>query len=167
MNRDEYERLKEAEKAHLRKVRQLKQQLRQAQRTRGLTDALRNLDTSGLDAEFEQSLQRLTEQNITSEARFELAMETLDEAAERERQRRERERHEAELQKTQAADLVQQMKAQMLADAQQHTEARQGSDPGGRGPTKTIGPDDPAPDTPDAPEPSGKSIGRFRRRSDD
>ncbi|MDX1530808.1 MAG: hypothetical protein R3362_04715 [Rhodothermales bacterium] len=179
MNRDEYERLKEAEKAHLRKVRQLKQQLTQAKRQRRLTDALRDLDTSGLDAEFEESLRKVQEKNVTSEARFELAMDALDEAAEAERKRAEQARFEADRQKKEAADLVQQMKAQMLGDAEAHAEAQRptGAEPGAgpatdAGPAKTIGPDDPAPDDPDAgtaepdAQPPPKSIGRFRRRGE-
>ena len=174
MDRDEFNRIKEAEKAHLRKVRALKQQLREAKRKKGLLNALQGLDTSALDATHEDALRKVTEQNLSSEARFEIAMEALDAAEKQEADRAEIARHEAERQQAAAADLVQQMKAQMLGDAAQHVEAQGEAVPPAEAPQKTIGgarePDDtPAPpaSTPDAPndEPearSAKSIGRFR-----
>lgn len=178
MDRDEFNRLKEAEKAHLRKVRALKQQLREANRKQGLLGALKGLDTSALDAEHEEALRNVTEQNITSEARFEIAMEALDAAEEQEADRAEMARIEAERQKTVASDLVSQMKAQMLGDAAEHVEARQSEDRGEdqTAPQKTIGlageRDDTAADDAhakrpadvpqDAPTRSAKTIGRFR-----
>lgn len=151
MNRDEIERLKEEEKAHLKKVRALKQQLREANRKKGLLDALRGLDTSGLDETHETMLRKVTEQNVTAEARFELAMDALDEAEKQEAARAEMARLDAERRRSEAADLVQQMKSQMLGDAAGHAEAQQ--------------PDAASeePETPAEPEArSAKTIGRFR-----
>jgi hypothetical protein len=187
MNRDEFERLKNEEKAHLRKVRALKQQLREANRKKGLLNALEGLDTSGLDSTHEEMLQKLTEKNITSEARFELAMDTLDDAAKQEAAREEMARLEADRTKSDAADLVRQMKAQMLGDAAEHVEAQRGDaatdaapaeqEEAAAAPTKTIGPvgesaDDtdapeptgkPAPDAPESSAPPARTIGRFGR----
>lgn len=185
MNRDEIERLKEEEKAHLRKVRALKQQLREANRKKGLLGALKGLDTSGLDTTHEEMLRKVTEQNVTAEARFELAMEALDEAEKQEVARQEMARIEAEQQKSAAADLVRQMKTEMLGDAAEHVEAQRGetssegtppADEMRHAPAKTIGPaggPDAAdragePDAarsdaaPDDASPS-RSIGRFGR----
>ena len=183
MDRDEFNRLKEAEKAHLRKVRALKQQLREANRKKGLLGALKALDTSALDATHEEALRKVTEQNITSEARFEIAMEALDAAEKQEADRAEMMRLEAERQKTAASDLVRQMKTQMLGDAADHIEARQRppqpeADPTAE-PDKTIGPsgsrddmdgegaerdsDEDTASGSEAPPPSSaKTIGRFR-----
>ncbi|MEM1041899.1 MAG: hypothetical protein AAGI91_04650 [Bacteroidota bacterium] len=172
MDRDEFNRIKEQEKAHLRKVRALKQQLREAKRKKGLLGALQNLDTSDLDAAHEDALRKLTEQNITSEARYELAMEALDSAAKQEADREELARLDAERQKSAAADLVQQMKTQMLGDAEAHAEAQNPADANSEDEAappsaKTIGPgsreahdsqDEPEPDAPPA-----RSIGRFGR----
>ncbi len=181
MDRDEFERLKEEEKAHLRKVRVLKQHLRDAKRKQGVLGALQSLDTSGLDATHEEMLRKVTEKNVTAEARFELAMEALDDAEKQEVTRAEMARIEAEQQKSAAADLVRQMKAQMLGDAVEHAEAQQGDataagtaddEPKPTAPAKTIGPAG-GPDTaerlgePDAPRPGdatpSRSIGRFGR----
>lgn len=172
MDRDEFNRLKEEEKAHLRKVRALKQQLREAKRKQGLLGAIQNLDTSGLDEAHEEALRKVAEKNITAEARYELAMEALDEAAKQEADREEMARLEAERQKSAAADLVQQMKTQMLGDAQEHVaEAQQpnAASEEATPPSKTIGPPerdehnvDETPDVePDAPP--ARSIGRFGR----
>ena len=181
MDHDEFERLKEEEKAHLRKVRALKQQLREAKRKQGVLGALQALDTSALDATHEEMLRKVTEKNVTAEARFELAMEALDEAEKQEATRAEMARIEAERQKAAAADLVRQMKAQMLGDAAEHVDAQQDAQqPAERTdaereapptpPAKTIGP------CPDAADPAGepdagragdaapaRSIGRFGR----
>jgi hypothetical protein len=179
MNRDEIERLKEEEKAHLRKVRALKQQLREANRKKGLLDALKGLDTSALDATHEEMLRKVTEKNVTSEARFELAMEALDEAEKQEATRQEMARIEAERQKKDAADLVRQMKTQMLGDAEASnrppaTDAKDDTDTDAAldpTPAKTIGPAG-GPDAPDRPEPEAddappaRSIGRFSGRRD-
>ena len=172
MDRDEFERLKEAEKAHLKKVRALKQQLREAKRKQGLLDALRGLDTSALDETHEEMLRQVTEKNVTAEARFELAMDALDEAEKQEAARAEMARLEAERQKSDAADLVKQMKAEMLGDAAQHADAQDApADKTAVAPGKSIGPAGARPETeaeadpkPDAP--SAKSIGRFRPDSE-
>ena len=182
MNRDEIERLKEEEKAHLRKVRVLKQQLREANRKKGLLGALQALDTSGLDATHEEMLRKVTEKNVTAEARFELAMEALDEAEKQEAARQEMARLEAEQQKSAAADLVRQMKTEMLGDAAGHVEAQRGeassagtppADEMKHAPDKTIGPAggsdaaDRAGEPDAASDASGaspsRSIGRFGR----
>lgn len=178
MDREEFERLKEEEKAHLRKVRALKQQLRDAKRKHGVLGALQNLDTSGLDATHEEMLRKVTEKNVSAEARFELAMEALDEAAKEEATREEMARIEAERQKSAAADLVRQMKTQMLGDAAEHVEAQRGdAETEGTPPTdqmkhtapvKTIGPAGGPDDAeragePEADTPPSRSIGRFGR----
>lgn len=167
MNRDEFERLKEAEKAHLRKVRALKQQLREAKRKQGLLDALRNLDTSGLDETHEEMLRQVTEQNVTAEARFELAMEALDEAEKQEAARAETARLDAERQKADAADLVRQMKAEMLGDAAQHAAAQNAPADKTAAAPKSIGPSGPRPEPESEPDaPPAKSIGRRRPDSE-
>jgi hypothetical protein len=186
MDRDEFERLKEEEKTHLRKVRALKQQLREANRKKGLLNALKGLDTSGLDATHEEMLRKVTEKNVSAEARFELAMDALDEAEKQEAAREETARFEAERQKSDAADLVRQMKAQMLGDAAEHAEAQQSGDKPepteaeteSAASTKTIGsvggpssapetaPEKPSPSGPDLPESDdapARTIGRFGR----
>src|SRR5690606_41865600 len=75
MTPEEFERLKEEEKRHLREMRALKQQYREARRKRGLLDALRGLTNPEAEATHEAVLDRLTRQDVESEARFEVALE--------------------------------------------------------------------------------------------
>jgi len=164
MNPDEYERLKEAEKAHLRKVRALKQQLREAQRTERLSEALRGMDTSDLGDEFDEALRAVQQKNLTSEARFEMAMEALDAEERRERQRLELEAFEEEQRKRAAADLIRQMKEDMTlgehapervsSQATHGASAIEDEPEAGRGEPPTDEP------------PPGKSIGRRPAGSD-
>ena len=62
MTPEEFERLKEEEKRHLRELRALKTQHRDAQRKKGLLDALRGLTNPEADATHEEMLDRLTRQ---------------------------------------------------------------------------------------------------------
>lgn len=123
MDRDEYERLKEAEKEHLRKLRDLiKRQHREAERKKGLLEALRGLTPSPeADETHAEMLRRLAEHGALAEARLEVAAEEAEERAQREAARAEMEaemeRLEEEQRKAEAADLVRQMKAQMLGGA--------------------------------------------------
>jgi hypothetical protein len=113
-------------------------------------------------------------------------MDALDDAAKQEAAREEMARLEAERQKSDAADLVRQMKVQMFGDAIEHVEAEQPDegttepaepDAEASMPAKTIGSaGGPAEDsdtsettgkpTPDASEPDAppaRTIGRFGR----
>ena len=113
MTPEEFERLKEEEKRHLREMRALKQQYREAQRKRGLLDALRGMVNPEAEATHEEMLDRLTRQDVESEARFEVAMDAAglseDAAARRAREEADREA----VRKAEAEALVRQMKQQM------------------------------------------------------
>ena len=110
MTPEEFERLKEAEKAHLRKLKALKQQHRQAQQKKGIFDALKGIIRPDLDDVHDEMVDKLTMKNIESEARFEIALENAnlaDDALERAAQ------EEAErdaLHKAEADALIRQIK---------------------------------------------------------
>src|SRR5690606_8744066 len=113
MDKEEFERLKEEEKRHLREMRALKQQYREAQRKRGLLDALSGLTNPEAESTHEEMVDRLTRQNVEAEARFEAAADEAgfsEEAAAR--QAREEADREA-VRKAEAAALVRMMKQQM------------------------------------------------------
>ena len=110
MTPEEFERLKEAEKAHLRKLKALKQQHWQAQRKKGLLDALKGIVRPDLDDVHDEMVDKLTMKNIESEARFEIALENagltddaLEKAAQEETER-------DVLRKAEAAALVRRLK---------------------------------------------------------
>ena len=182
MDKDEFERLKEEEKAHLRQLRDLKQTHRDAQRKASTLGALNAMRNPELEAETDRATDKLMRDAAQAEARFDLALEGdapvtgnadgLDREA---------------LAKAEAEALVRQMKIQMGAqDAGSMTETAQaasepsapdrakaspasgpGTDPDRTdAPTSAAAPDvnGPGRDAPaagaPATPPAGKTIGR-------
>ena len=155
MTPDEFNRLKEEEKAHLRQLRDLKQQHRDVQRKASILGALRGMNTDGLTADTAANADALIRGAITQEARLDLALE-----GEADRARTEADREA--LRQAEAADLVRQLKAEAGATAGEAA-ARPGSVPASPA-ARTIGRTPPEPDTPAAPLPSrdDKTLGRPR-----
>src|SRR5690606_1161221 len=114
MTPEEFERPKQGVTRHLREMRALKQQYREARRKRGLLDALRGLTNPEAEATHEEMLDRLTRQNVESEARFEVALEDagLDEDAAARRAREEADREA--VRKAEAEALVRDRKSTRL-----------------------------------------------------
>ncbi|HYE95045.1 MAG TPA: hypothetical protein VD962_02450 [Rubricoccaceae bacterium] len=162
MTPEEFERLKEEEKAHLRQLRALKQQYRQAQRQRGMLDALEGISKAGLDDTYDEMLDRLNRQNIEAEARFEVALEnrglTPSDAGPTEAEREAMRRAEAEA-------LVRQMKSE-IPEGSQETNPTAGTNAARAGEPssgKTIGrAAPPEPEAPPADDRGAKTIGRPR-----
>ncbi len=161
MTPEEFERLKEAEKAHLRQVKALKQQYRHAQRKKGLMDALTGIVRPDLDDVHDEMVDKLTMRNIESEARFEVALENADLAEDAlERAAREEAEHDV-LRKADADALVRQMKLEAGGDV---ADSATGINSGADG--KTIGraaaPDEGVsePDGPTGETRGPKTIGR-------
>ncbi len=77
MTREEFERLKEAEKAHLRKMKELRAQAHEADRARRLSGTLASMATGARDLLDENArlVGGLSESAALGEARYELAME--------------------------------------------------------------------------------------------
>ena len=112
MSPEEFERLKEEEKRHLREMRALKGQYREAQRKKGLLGALRGLTNPEANATHEEMMDRLAHRTAEDEARLDVAMDLArmdEEAARRERDEADREA----TRKAEAEALVRQMKTQM------------------------------------------------------
>ena len=105
MTPEEFNRLKEEEKAHLRQLRDLKQQHRDVQRKTSILGALRGMDASGLTAETDARTDALLRGAITQEARLDLALE--GEAA-----RAQADTDREVMRQAEAADLVRQLKAE-------------------------------------------------------
>ncbi len=161
MTPEEFERLKEAEKTHLRKLKALKQQHRQAQRKKGLLDALKGIVRPDLDDVHDEMVDKLTMKNIESEARFEIALENAgltDDALES--AAREEAEHE-DLQKAQAEALVRRMKREAggeVAPSSDQTNTHTEAKTIGRAPT----PEEPQAEPDETPSPArgSKTIGR-------
>lgn len=78
-SREERERLKQEYKEHYRKIREVKQRLENTKRTRNITDALKNMDTSHLTDTFDEFLFKVKSKIANVEARLDVAMDSLSE----------------------------------------------------------------------------------------
>ncbi|WP_420456460.1 hypothetical protein [Rubrivirga sp.] len=156
MDKNEFERLKAEEKAHLQKLRQLKQTHRDAQRTASTANALNAMRNPALEAETDEMTDRLMRDAAHAEARLDLALEghapVTGNADEVDRET---------LAKAEAENLVRQMKVQMGAtdDPSAVDAAQASSEPSAPASAKTIGRTPPADDPPPVAR-GDKSIGR-------
>ena len=124
MTPEEYERIKEAEKEHLRAIKKLKAKAREANRLGKVNRALQDMsDAPGqeiLDT-HDEMIDKLTESTIEQEVRLDMALsqeEPVDDGATAEAEAAAAlEQADEELQKARASDLVRQMKIQMGLDA--------------------------------------------------
>ena len=159
MDKSEFERLKAEEKAHLRQMRALKQQARDAQRTASTASALGAMRNPALEDETDALTRDLQRGAASAEARLEIAMEGQapvtgpDSDVDRE-----------SLKKAEAEALVRQMKAEMGARDEPSTEtaARASASDAAPASAKTIGRTPPPAADPPPVSRGGKTIGRSR-----
>ena len=160
MDKEEFERIKAEEKAHLRQMRGLKQRHRDAQRTAQMAEAVSKLRNQALEAETDAMTEKLMRDAAIAEARLDLATEghapVTGNADDVDREA---------LAKAEAEALVRQMKAQMGGGGEPSaTEAaRADKSPSAPAGAKTIGrTPPPAEEPPPAAERGAKTIGRRR-----
>ena len=156
MTPEEYERFKEAEKAHLRKLRELKKSHQQMQRKARITGAVTDMaeGINSLFNEHEEMVDKLQRDSIVSEARMEVALDNIDadDATLEALDAAELEADQA-LRKARAQELIRQMKSTGgMPDSGDDSEKKDVST--ARDETK------PQPATSDLPE---KTIGRMKR----
>lgn len=154
MDREEYERLKEAEKEHLRSLKQLQQAARRLGRQKKITEALQQLTSASQHTleTHEELVERLARETAQQEARLEVALDAVrdDDEAEPDAPTEE------ELERIRAQQLVRQMKQQM--GSLDLTEARPRPDA-----SRRPAPDDDEAASPPTPGPlPEKTIGRMR-----
>jgi hypothetical protein len=117
MTPEEYQRIKEAEKQHLRALKKLKEKLREVERQKSVARALEEIQKApGEDIlnTHEEMIDRLAFEAVEQEARLEVAMSEAGELDSEEIDlQAEQEKSDAELQKIRAQDLVRQIKIQM------------------------------------------------------
>lgn len=158
MNREEFERIKQAEKEHLRALKKLKETVRDLERRKAVSGSLSDLasKTGDLLDEHTALVEKLSQETAMQEARFEVAMESID-ASELDAKHQELQdeadlaRIERERQETRARDLVRQVKMEMGSpaseeklkearpDATPTNRAEDDTEPKGSAPEKTIG----------------------------
>jgi len=151
MTPEEYERFKEAEKAHLRKLRELKKTHQQLGRKARITGAVTDMaeGINNLFNEHEEMVDRLQRDSIESEARMEVALDNIeaDDATLEALDAAELEADQA-LRKARAQELIRQMKSADGAPSQNPAPKADSA--------RSETPDKPS----DLPE---KTIGRMRR----
>ena len=164
MTPEEYERFKEAEKAHLRKLRELKKTHQQLQRkakvTRAVTDMAEGINS--LYTEHEEMVEKLQSESFTAEARMEVALDNLaaDDATLEQLDAAELEADQA-LRKARAQELIRQMK-EAGGGTTSSAQNAPSADPSSATTSNDAKPDatgksDPPSDLPE------KTIGRMRR----
>lgn len=168
MDKDEFERIKAEEKAHLRQLRDLKRQHKTAQRTASTAKALGAITNRTASDNLGAATDKLMRDAAHAEARFDLALEgdapVTGNASDLDR---------ADLAKAEAEALVRQMKVEMGAreDTSMTETARAATEPAapaeakdspatGPGTAKTIGRTPPPEDAPSPVSDDAKTIGR-------
>lgn len=180
MTPEEFKRIKEAEKEHIRALKKLKAQLRDVQRKNKVAEAMENISKAPGDEitqTHEEMVDRLAMETIQGEARLEMALSETEESEstpagtteDLEAEEQKLRQSDAELKKLRAQELVRQIKIQMgLADAkkkqnkgsaviQEDSDHNEESEDTGKNKGKTL---DSAPQG-DLPE---KTIGRIPRK---
>jgi len=149
MKREDFERLKEEEKKHLREIRNLKQQLKDAERLQRIGRALSDIERSGELEGFDSSLEDVQRSAAEQEARLEIAAEG---AAETARQIEVSEIDEEALAKARAAEFIRRMKVSMAEGEEPTSPASTASEKSERAAKESV------PRAESAPE---KTIGRM------
>jgi poly-D-alanine transfer protein DltD len=78
MSEQDRQRLKEEYKDHYKKIREAKEQLKQAQRQKKMSDALHGLQSGDLFEVFDEMLYKIKHKITSAEARLEVALDDLD-----------------------------------------------------------------------------------------
>lgn len=110
-SREEREKLKEEYKNHYRKIREAKERIARSEKTRKITDALKDMDTTQLTDTFDEFLYKVKSKIAHVEARLDVAMDSLTESGD-DSIIAEAERDE-ELRKEKAKETLRQAKIEM------------------------------------------------------
>lgn len=76
-SRKDRERLKEEYKEHYRKIREVKERLARSEKTKNISNALKNMDTTELTDTFDEFLYKVKSKIANVEARLDVAMDSL------------------------------------------------------------------------------------------
>lgn len=104
------ERLKEEYKKHYRKIKDAKERFARSQRSKKITDALNDMDTSQLTDTFDEFLFKVKSKIANVEARLDVAIDSLASSEEDVMQEQE---HDEELKKAKAKETLRQAKIEM------------------------------------------------------
>ena len=158
MTPEEYERIKEAEKEHLRALKKLKKAVRDLERSKSIAHSVTKMSSSSKAAleTHEDMVDKLALETAQYEARLEVALESASEKAAEEDRLEQLQKADSELQKERAKSLVEQLRSEMevpgTTPAVDDTPARTHRDSTAE--SEDAEPEGPMPD---------KTIGRMRR----
>ncbi|MBE2185913.1 MAG: hypothetical protein IAE99_03975 [Rhodothermales bacterium] len=164
MTPEEFERIKEQEKAHLRQIRDLKRQASDAGRMGRLASALEQMSgaLTGGDATRAEFVDRLSRDAAHTEARMEIALEGQADAERLAEQAAAQARFEREQQEARARATLDALRAEMggapASSASTPSAASEASSSAAKTLGRTLLPDDPGPASPDGPP--AKTLGR-------
>ncbi|WP_138430541.1 hypothetical protein [Fodinibius saliphilus] len=109
-SRSERERLKEEYKAHYRKMREIKERASRANKTKKISDALKNMDKSQMLDTFDDFLYSVKHKVASVEARLDVAMESL---TDEKKEAIDEQEFDEEMAKEKAKDTLKQVKLEM------------------------------------------------------
>ncbi|MBT8401779.1 MAG: hypothetical protein KJO98_14970 [Rhodothermia bacterium] len=164
MTPEEYQRIKDAEKEHLRALKKLKRAVRDLERSKSIANSVTRMSTTSETAleTHQEMVDKLALETAHQEARLEVAMESADQKAREAANAEELERLDAELARERARSIVEDIRSEMEAGVDsQEADARVG--PAGESRAQT-GADATGEDEAALPE---KTIGRMRRGNTD
>ena len=157
MSPEEFERIKEAEKEHLRALKQLKSTARKLERRQKISRSLESLVSSSQDAldAHEEQMRQLALETAWHEARLDLALDRADEPAEETGTGRPADAAlEEEMLRIRAQALLRRLQAEVDAPSESSSEP-----PPEISPAENDVPGDPPSASDDLPE---KTIGRMK-----
>lgn len=157
MTPEEYERIKEAEKEHLRALKKLKKAVRDLERSKSIAHSVTKMSSTSQSAleTHEEMVDKLALETAQHEARLEVALESAGEQAQKQERLEELRKADADLQKERAKDLVEQLRREMEVP-----ETGTPPTPRSTGPERQA--TDDSDETAEGPVPE-KTIGRMRR----
>lgn len=160
MTPEEFERIKEAEKEHLRALKKLKKAVRGLERSKSIAQSVTKMSSSSQSAleTHENMVDKLALETAHYEARLDVALESAKEHQERDAADEALMKADAEMQKERARSLVEQLREEMAVPEPDAGEAVAESPETHR--SESDEQDDDAEDTGPLPE---KTIGRMRR----
>ncbi len=115
MTPEEYERIKEAEKEHLRALKKLKKAVRDLERSKSIAHSVTKMSSTSRTAleTHEEMVDKLALETAQHEARLEVALESAGERVRELDTMEQLQKADADLQKERAKDLVEQLRNEM------------------------------------------------------
>ncbi len=165
MTPEEYQRIKDAEKEHLRALKKLKKAVRDLERSKSIANSVTRMSSTSESAleTHQEMVDKLALETAHQEARLEIALEGAADKAKQAANAEELERMDAELARERAKSIVEDLRSEMEAGVDPRTGSA-ATDPLPDAPSSRPTTDASDEDESVLPE---KTIGRMRRGNSD